>query len=136
LRWNKITGISEKVSLSSGVFGPNYSHFVTDAPLQLGLLNSDNRDQHTARSFEIPATGALFLAEDTSEHREIFGTESNALFFKTKDDLLDRIAWVKENPVIAMDIAQNGYLHITKNHNSWQDRAIEILDLVENSKKH
>jgi spore maturation protein CgeB len=135
LRWSKIVGISEKVSLSSGVFGPNYSHFVIDAPLQLGLLNSDNRDQHTARSFEIPATGALFLAEDTPEHREIFSTEKNALFFKTKDDLLSRIEWVRENPNIAKKIAENGYLHITNNHNSWQDRAAEILDLVKNFEK-
>ena len=136
LRWKKIDGLSKKVSLSSGVFGPSYSHFITDAPLQLGLLNSDNRDKHTARSFEIPATGALLLAEDTTEHREIFGTDRNALFFKTKDELLEQIAWVRENPEIAKDIAQNGYMHITKNRNSWQDRAIEILYLVENFNKY
>ena len=136
LKWNRIIGISKKVSLSSGVFGPNYSHFVTEAPLQLGLLNSDNRDQHTARSFEIPATGALFLAEDTPEHREIFGTDKNALFFNTKDELLNQIVWVRDNSHIAKVIAQNGYMHITKNHNTWQDRAMEIVFLVANFTKY
>jgi hypothetical protein len=129
-KWNRVKGLVGLADVKSATYGSAISNFVASAPLQLGLLNSDNRDQHTARSFEIPAMGGLLLAEDTEEHREIFGPEGNALFFTTPAQLLEQIAWVYSNPELAKKIAENGYAHITRNPNTWRDRSVEILSIV------
>jgi len=130
LKWNRIRKLKLLASLHPPSYGESFSRFVAMAPVQLGLLNSDNRDQHTARSFEIPASGGLILAEDTAEHREIFDSEKNALFFKSEADLYDKISWVAANPEKAQKIAENGFLHITRNQNTWNDRASEILKIL------
>jgi hypothetical protein len=130
LKWNRIQNLKFLASLYPPSYEESFSSFVAMAPVQLGLLNSDNRDQHTARSFEIPAAGGLILAEDTAEHREIFDSEKNALFFKSEADLYDKIFWVAAYPEEAQKIAENGFLHITRNQNTWKDRAIEILKIL------
>lgn len=133
-RWSRVNGLARLAHVKSASYGSAISTFVASAPLQLGLLNSDNRDQHTARSFEIPAMGGLLLAEDTEEHREIFGPQGNALFFKTPGQLLEQIAWVYSNPELAKKIAENGHIHITGKPNTWRDRSIEMLSIIANFK--
>ncbi len=130
LKWNRNRELVHRASIFPPVYGMNFSLFINSAPIQLGLLNSDNRDQHTARSFEIPASGGLIIAEDTSEHREMFGSSGGALFFKNQEELLDRIYWAIQNPQKAAIIAENGYTHITKNRNTWTDRADEMLRFI------
>lgn len=132
LKWNREQKIFRVASCFPPSFGIDFSRFVSRAPVQIGLLNSANRDQHTARSFEIPATGALIIAEDTSEHREIFISEENALFFSNINELFEKIDWVVSHPKEAADIAKSGYNLITKKGNRWSDRALEILRIIEN----
>ena len=127
LKWNRNRKLKKLATLFPPSYGVSFSSFVKSAPIQLGFLNSDNRDQHTARSFEIPASGGLLIAEDTPEHREIFGVSGNALFFSNEEELMNQISWVHENPEVAEKIAENGYRHITGNANTWKDRAIQIL---------
>jgi hypothetical protein len=130
LKWNRIRNLKHLATLYPPSYGASFSRFVAMAPVQLGLLNSDNRDQHTARSFEIPAAGGLLLAEDTADHREIFLSEENVIFFKNENDLIDRISWIAANPEKAQKIAENGFLHITRNSNTWRDRSSEILNTI------
>jgi hypothetical protein len=130
LKWNRNRELKKIATLFPPSYGVLFSSFVNSAPIQLGFLNSDNRDQHTARSFEIPASGGLLIAEDTPEHREIFGLNGNVLFFNNEDDLMNKISWVHKNPDKAQKIAENGYRHITGNANTWRDRSSQILFIL------
>ena len=130
LKWKRNRELTRNASIFPPAYGVNFSKFIDSAPIQLGLLNSDNRDQHTARSFEVPASGGLIIAEDTSEHREIFGSNGKALFFKNQDDLLEKIGWAVDNPEEAAIIAEKGYTHITKNGNTWTHRAGEMMKYI------
>jgi spore maturation protein CgeB len=40
-----------------------------------------SRDGHIKRSFEIAAVGGCMLAQDIDEHREIFGSEGEAVVY-------------------------------------------------------
>jgi spore maturation protein CgeB len=51
------------------------------AKVNLCLVRRANRDGHVMRSFEIAATGGCMVAEDTVEHREIFGPEGEATVY-------------------------------------------------------
>jgi spore maturation protein CgeB len=55
--------------------------------INLCLVRRANRDGHVMRSFEIAALGGVMLAEDTAEHREIFGRDGQAVvYFRTPED--------------------------------------------------
>ena len=51
------------------------------AKVNLCLVRRANRDGHVMRSFEIAAVGGCMLAQDTDEHREIFGPEGEAVVY-------------------------------------------------------
>lgn len=130
-KWDRFPSLKHASCVLSPKYGPDLKKIIAEAPIQLGLLNSLNRDQHTARSFEIPALGALLIAEDTQEHREIFGDDGiNVLYFSTNQELFYKLNWVQQNPLKAAIIAKNGYEFITSGNNTWKDRASEVLDYL------
>lgn len=51
------------------------------ARVNLCLVRRQNRDGHVMRSFEIAAIGGCLLAEDTTEHRQIFGPDGEAVIY-------------------------------------------------------
>jgi spore maturation protein CgeB len=61
------------------------------AKVNLCLVRRANRDGHVMRSFEIAAVGGCMLAQDTDEHREIFGPEGEAVvYFRDAKDAAQR----------------------------------------------
>jgi hypothetical protein len=46
-----------------------------------------SRDGHIMRSFEIAAVGGCMLAQDIDEHREIFGSEGEAVVYFRRETL-------------------------------------------------
>ena len=61
------------------------------ARINLCLVRRANRDGHVMRSFEIAALGGCMLAEDTAEHRQIFGPDGQAVvYFRTPEDAAAR----------------------------------------------
>jgi hypothetical protein len=58
------------------------------AQICLCLVRRANRDGHVMRSFEAAAIGGCILAEDTVDHRELFGDA--ARFFKTPTELVQQ----------------------------------------------
>ena len=131
LNWEKVPNLKNLASLIPPVYEERYAYLIRDVPLQLGLLNSDNRDEHTCRTFEIPASGGLIIAVDTPEHRKIFLSENNALFFSTLDELFLKIDWARMNPLLCKKIAANSNILITKGNNTWFDRANQILQILD-----
>jgi len=128
--WNRVRHLLGKATIFSPQYGESFSHFCRKAPVQLGLLNSANRDLYTARSFEIPATGALLLAQNTSEHREIFNHMRTALLFDTLEDIYALLNWIEKNPLEAQKVADRGHALITSKSNRWKDRANEIFLII------
>jgi spore maturation protein CgeB len=57
----------------------------------LCLVRRANRDGHVMRSFEAAAIGGCILAEDTVDHRELFGRENYAVcYFKTIAEMVQQ----------------------------------------------
>jgi spore maturation protein CgeB len=60
------------------------------AAVCLCLVRRGNRDGHVMRSFEAAAIGGCILAEDTEDHRELFGENADsALYFRTTPELVE-----------------------------------------------
>jgi len=98
------------------------------AKVALCLVRRANRDGHTMRSFEIPAVGACMLAEDTQEHRKIFGREGEAVaYFSTATDMLDKLRWLLACDQERSRLAAVAHHLITKGEHTYKDRLLAML---------
>jgi spore maturation protein CgeB len=62
------------------------------ARICLCLVRRANRDGHVMRSYEAAAIGGCILAEDTADHRELFGSDDDAVrYFSTTSQLLQQV---------------------------------------------
>ncbi|GAA2749707.1 glycosyltransferase family protein [Amnibacterium kyonggiense] len=95
----------------------------------LVLLNSDNRDLQTARTFEAAAAGNLVLAKDTPEHREIYSV-NEAVFFNTPSDLADLTARMDQDPTWAQRVATAGHDRVVGGNNAYFHRAMQIISEI------
>jgi spore maturation protein CgeB len=98
------------------------------APINLCLVRRANRDGHVMRSFEIPAMGGFMLAEDTQDHRDLFGPEEQCvLYFASPGEALDKARWVLSNPAERRRMATTAHELIVGSRNTYADRLEQML---------
>lgn len=98
------------------------------APISICLVRRANRDGHVMRSFEIPAIGACMLAEDTEEHREIFGEDGRAVrYFRSAKDAAGIVKELLGNAEIRRNLSETAHAMIIGSGNSYKDRLRSIL---------
>jgi spore maturation protein CgeB len=91
------------------------------AKVCLCLPRKANRDGHTMRSYEVAAMDGIILAEDTEDHREIFG-EKGALYFRGTSDMIIKAKWLATHEAKARLIAEKAHSNVTDGGNTYQDR--------------
>ncbi|UAJ14216.1 CgeB family protein [Aquirufa lenticrescens] len=110
IRWVKILKDYNVDILSNELYFPDYSLFIASCKINLCFLRKANRDLQTTRSIEIPAMGGFMLAEDTSEHRSLFVSDDQAVFFSNEEELEEKISFYLRNDDLRKTIAENGYM--------------------------
>ena len=102
----------------------------------LTLVRRANRDGHAMRTYEVAAMGSPALAEDTTEHREILGPESEtSMYFSNDDELIEKCCWLVANPEDAAAMGVRLAKRIHSGANTYADRLKCILETVEVAKK-
>ncbi|MEU8901482.1 glycosyltransferase [Nocardia sp. NPDC048505] len=126
--WRRVPELRTTGATVGGpVYGQRYSTVVASVTANLVLLNSDNRDTHTCRTFEVPAAGGLFVGERTDEHAELLRDTVECLLFSDQDELYHLLEWCATHPEKAAAIAEAGHRRITADGHRYLDRAREIL---------
>ncbi len=98
------------------------------AKVNLCLVRRANRDGHVMRSFEIAATGGCMLAEDTEEHREIFGSEGDAVvYFRDPKEAAQRARALLSDPSERERLASCLHRRIVGGANTYTHRLLAIL---------
>jgi spore maturation protein CgeB len=101
------------------------------AKVCLCLVRRANRDGHAMRSFEVPAMGGCVLAEDTPDHRRIFGPEGTAaVYFQDVDDALIKARALVNEPARRADLASAAHEVVTSGANTYADRLRSMLEPV------
>jgi spore maturation protein CgeB len=101
---------------------------IAGAKICLCLVRRANRDGHAMRSFEVPAMGGCMLAEDTEEHREIFGAEGRAVvYFNSIPQMVEKARWLLAHPEERKRLAAASHALITGGKNTYADRLQTIL---------
>jgi spore maturation protein CgeB len=115
-------------TVGGAVYGDHFATAVASVTANLVLLNSDNRDTHTCRTFEIPATGGLFVGQRTDEHAELLAEGTECLLFSDEEELRDILHRCAQRPERAEQIAAAGHQRVTGEAHRYVDRAREIVD--------
>lgn len=86
--WERVDGLPP--GTVKGEARPDVLRVATGAArVSLCLVRKANRDGHVMRSLEIPASGGCLLAEDTPEHRDLFGPDGvAATYFRDPDSMV------------------------------------------------
>ncbi|HUJ10285.1 MAG TPA: glycosyltransferase [Verrucomicrobiae bacterium] len=104
---------------------------VSAARVSLCLVRRANRDGNVMRSFELPAMAGCLLAEDTEEHREIFGDDGEAVaFFRTREEMVEKLRWLLAHEDARQRLREAAHRVITGGHNTYRDRLEAILQQV------
>lgn len=91
-----------------GLYGEKYVNALASFDIGIGLLSKYMSEQHTTRTFEIPAAGTFLLAERTPEHQSFFKEGIEAEFFSSPEELVDKAKFYLDNPALREKIAKAG----------------------------
>jgi len=123
--WPKL----QSVWKGPGMSNPDeYSKALQCAKVTLGLLSKGNRDMHTQRSSEIPALGALFCAERTPEHEEMYQDGYEAVFWSDAKECAAQCQKMLSNEELRSQIAARGRERVLKNGTMNELTMQAILD--------
>lgn len=109
------------------VYGDDYAFALSGARISVGFLRHVCPDQHTTRTFEIPACASLMIADRTEEHQEFFEEGREAEFFISKDELVDKVKFYLSNETAREKVALAGYERCINSGYSYKNRLIQVL---------
>jgi spore maturation protein CgeB len=126
--WNRFVATSP---YAKGYADPHtFRKAIGGAKVAICLVRRANRDGHVMRTFELPATSACLLTENTNEHREIFGVEGDAvLYFRTISEMMKKLKWLLENEAERHRLARAAHDLIVKGNNTYKDRLLVMLGM-------
>ncbi|MBA3921777.1 MAG: glycosyltransferase [Nostocaceae cyanobacterium] len=114
------------------VLGDDFCKVLQKCKINIGVVRRANRDEHSMRSYEIPACGGVGIYEDTCEHRDLFLGYPQYGFFTSPKDLADKSNWLLEHPLELEQMRQLGIQMVVKESNTYTARLRTILDVCSN----
>lgn len=118
--------------VANEIYADAYAQALSRSKLSLGLLRSTlYPDQHTTRTFEIPACGSMLLAERTAEHESFFEAGVEADFFADDSEMLDKVDYYSRNPTVRDKIAARGRERCLQSGYSYFERFRSVLSKLE-----
>lgn len=120
-----------RVHQGGEVYADDYARALTGSRVGLGFVRKVCPDQHTTRTFEIPACGSLLLADRTEEHQEFFEEGREAEFFASCEELLDKAKFYSGNESARKRVAESGYKRCIEGGYAYLHRLSAALDSLE-----
>lgn len=113
------------------LWGDLYPKTLATARIGIGLLTKMCPDQFTTRTFEIPASGALLIAERNPEHQNLFIEGIEAEYFSSIPELQEKVKYFINNDTERCKIAKQGQKRALENY-TWNHALKQIINLIEN----
>ena len=114
------------------IYADDYARALTGAKIGLGFLRVVWPDQHTTRTFEIPACGSMLLTDRTNEHQEFFEEGREADFFSSEEEFIDKVKFYCHNEPTRARLAQAGYHRCIDGKYAYVHRLRSVLDHISN----
>lgn len=113
------------------VYGDDYARALTGSRISVGFLRAAWPDQHTTRTFEIPACGSMMLADRTDEHREFFEEGQEAEFFSSREELADKVRYYVGHDDARMRVAAAGLRRCIESRYAYIHRLADALEQLD-----
>jgi len=114
----------------SPVVDADYRKALSGAKIALCFLSKLNRDTYTRRNFEIPATGTFMLSEYTRDLATLFDEGKEAEFFRSKEEMMDKIRFYLSHGEQRNDIARRGRERVLRDGHDVTARMEQMLTAI------
>ncbi|MGC8493806.1 MAG: CgeB family protein [Syntrophobacteraceae bacterium] len=108
-------------------YGADYRKAAAGARVNIVMGRKANRDDHAMRSYELAAMGACIVAEDTDDHRRLYG-DDGALFVSNPEELAGAARQLLMDEPLRKRLARNAMQRVIGGKNSYRDRLRMILE--------
>lgn len=123
-RWSRYYPFGYKeINFFPELLAQQYTTIGNQIKLGLCLLNSENRDRITVRSYELPALGQLVIGLKTDQHLQLLENKKEAYWFQTQKEMLLFVNDLKFREQEFAKIALAGRQRILDGNNTYTDRA-------------
>jgi hypothetical protein len=116
--------------LGGEVYGDDYARALSGARIGLGFLRKVCPDQHTTRTFEIPACGSMLLSDRTQECQEFFAEGREAEYFDSPEELVDKVQFYTTHEQARAHIAAAGRQRCIDGRYSYLERMRDAMTWV------
>lgn len=135
--WERAGDTLERYWEGRGAYGDELCLIYQASRINLGLLSEAGGgtaigDQVTARTWQIPATGAFMLHEATDELERYFAPGREVGVFGTPAELAVKVSWYLDNEDERREVAWAGHRRCTREHYTYLRAAQDILAFHEN----
>lgn len=107
--------------------GADYRRALCAAKIGACFFSKWNRDQYTARSWEIPACGTFLLSERTPAMQDFYREGKEAEFFRDADEFIDKVRFYLRDETARKRIAAAGYARVVASGNDIYSRMRQWL---------
>ncbi len=130
-RWDRTPLFADRKHLLHGSLSDDgYRQTVSNSKISLGFVSHSNLDRYTARLFEVPACGTLFLGEATEKQMSLFEPDKEAAFFASTEECRDKIKYYLAHDDERNRIAEAGRVRATENF-GFRKRMAEAVEFME-----
>ncbi len=105
-----------------------YRAVVAGTAISLCLVREANRDAHVMRSYELPAMRTCILAQDTPDHRELYGPDGDTVrYFRDAGDIGARAQELLRDKAERERLAVAVHSRVVRPENSYYARLEGLL---------
>jgi len=132
-RWHLASNageLCERFGAIQPLRGLSYNEAINRSKISLVFLSALNHDSYTRRCFEIPAAGGFMLAPHTEDLASMFREGVEAEYFRSPDEMIDKIRFYLRRENERMRIAQAGHERLLRDGHEALDRARQMRDEI------
>jgi len=114
----------------NGIYGEDYSKFISSSKFGLGALSKRFPEFHTTRTFEIPACGTALLTEKNQETSSFF-KDDEVIFYSSKEEIVEKINYYFNHQDELKKVTKKGLDRVNTDGYDYESILNNILNKIE-----
>lgn len=131
--WDKFVQKHKKnplfIFIDEKLMNEDYTQFISNSIIAWGALSKRFPEQHTTRTFEIPACGTALLTENNEEIASFYKSDE-VLFYNSTNELIEKVQYYSKHKNELELLTQKGYKRVHKDGYDYESILRTILNKV------